>query len=84
MFVWCYYIIVTFKVIKIIKKGNENGWGGTMIYLDSAATAKYNNVDDIIINTMTDAMKSLWQNPSSLYATVVKEEINKCRKNIIG
>lgn len=82
MFVWCYYIIVTFKVIKIIKKGNENGWGGTMIYLDSAATAKYNNVDDIIINTMTDAMKSLWQNPSSLYATVVKEEINKCRKNI--
>lgn len=51
------------------------------IYLDSAATAK-NEVDNIIINTMTDAMKEYWMNPSSLYATDVKKEIDKCRANI--
>ena len=53
-----------------------------MIYLDSAATAKHSEVDDIIIRTMTDAMNEYWQNPSSLYATNVKEEINRCRKHI--
>ena len=51
------------------------------IYLDVAATAK-NEVDDIIINTITDAMKEYWMNPSSLYATDVKKEIDKCRLNI--
>lgn len=53
-----------------------------MIYLDSAATAKYTSIDDIIIDTMTKAMKEYWQNPSSLYATDVKEKINECRTNI--
>ena len=52
------------------------------IYLDSAATANHCIVDDVIINAMTEAMKEYWQNPSSLYATNVKAEINKCRANI--
>lgn len=52
------------------------------IYLDSAATANRSSIDDIIINTMTEAMRECWQNPSSLYATDVKEKINKCRANI--
>lgn len=52
-----------------------------MIYLDSAATA-HSSIDDIIINTMTEAMREYWQNPSSLYAADVKEKINKCRANI--
>lgn len=51
------------------------------IYLDVAATAK-NKVDDIIINIITDAMREYWMNPSSLYATHVKEKIDKCRLNI--
>lgn len=53
-----------------------------MIYLDNAATSGYRDTDDIIIDTITDAMRTLWMNPSSLYANSVKEEINKCRKNI--
>lgn len=53
-----------------------------MIYLDNAATSNHGNIDYIIIQAMTDAMKSLWQNPSSLYANNVKEKINKCRSNI--
>lgn len=53
-----------------------------MIYLDAASTAKYRNVDDIIVDTMTTAMKDSWMNPSSLYAAGVKEKINKCRTNI--
>lgn len=53
-----------------------------MVYLDAAATAGYSDVDNIIIKTMVDAMKQHWQNPSSLYASEVKEEINKCRVNI--
>lgn len=56
-----------------------------MIYLDAAATAGYrehSGIDDIIIDAITGSMKSLWQNPSSLYATNVKEEIDKCRANI--
>lgn len=53
-----------------------------MVYLDAAATAGYSDVDNIIIKTIVDAMKQHWQNPSSLYASEVKEEINKCRVNI--
>lgn len=53
-----------------------------MIYLDNAATAKYTNVDDIIVNTMVEAMRDSWMNPSSLYAAGVKDKINKCRANI--
>ena len=52
------------------------------VYLDSAATANRSYVDDIIIDTITEAMKKCWQNPSSLYANDVKEEINRCRANI--
>lgn len=53
-----------------------------MIYLDTAATAGYSDIDDIIVDTMTEAMKQSWQNPSSLYANSVKEKINQCRANI--
>ena len=53
-----------------------------MIYLDAAATAKYTNIDDIIINTMVEAMRDSWMNPSSLYAASVKDKINKCRENV--
>lgn len=53
-----------------------------MIYLDNAATAKYTNVDDIIVDTMVTAMRDSWMNPSSLYATNVKNKIDKCRANI--
>lgn len=53
-----------------------------MIYLDSAATEKYGYVDNIVVDTITTAMKDSWQNPSSLYAANVKERINKCRANI--
>lgn len=50
--------------------------------MDVAATAKYTNVDDIIVNTMVEAMRDSWMNPSSLYAANVKDKINKCRANI--
>ena len=50
--------------------------------MDSAATANYNNKDDIIIDTIMNAMKKYWQNPSSLYATNVKKEVNRCRKQV--
>lgn len=50
--------------------------------MDSAATAKYDNVDDIIVDAMTTAMKDSWMNPSSLYAVNVRDKINKCRVNI--
>lgn len=53
-----------------------------MIYLDNAATSKYRNVDDIIVNTMVEAMKDSWMNPSSLYVANVKDKISKCRANI--
>ena len=53
-----------------------------MVYLDSAATAKYRNIDDIIVDTMVTAMKDSWMNPSSLYASNIKDKINKCRTNI--
>ena len=52
------------------------------IYLDAAATARYTETDDIVVNTITSAMKRYWMNPSSLYATDVREEIDKCRANI--
>ena len=53
-----------------------------MIYLDVAATSNYKNTDNIIIETMTDAMKTLWMNPSSLYSNNIKEVIDKCRVDI--
>ena len=53
-----------------------------MIYLDAASTANYKNIDNLILETMLDAMRNDWQNPSSLYATDVKKKINKSRKNI--
>lgn len=53
-----------------------------MIYLDSAATSKYTNIDDIIVNTITTAMRDSWMNPSSLYAANVKNKIDRCRENI--
>lgn len=53
-----------------------------MIYLDAAATAKYTNIDDIVVDTIITAMRDSWMNPSSLYAVNVKEKINKCRANI--
>lgn len=53
-----------------------------MIYLDNAATSGYTSVDDIIVDTMTRAMKRYWHNPSSPYAYDVKEEIDKCRAKI--
>lgn len=53
-----------------------------MIYLDAAATSKYSNIDDIVVDTITTAMKDSWMNPSSLYAANIKEKINKCRENI--
>ncbi len=53
-----------------------------MIYLDNAATAIYTPIDDIVVNTMTNAMKEHWQNPSSLYATDVKLVINTCREQV--
>lgn len=53
-----------------------------MIYLDASATAMYQSKDDIIVDTMANAMKEYWQNPSSLYAAKVKNKIDECRKNI--
>ena len=56
-----------------------------LIYLDAAATAGYSengDIEDVIIYSITSAMKEYWQNPSSLYASNVKDEINKCRANI--
>lgn len=53
-----------------------------MVYLDAAATSGYRDADNLIIDTIVDAMKKYWQNPSSLYATNVKIEINRCRENI--
>lgn len=52
------------------------------IYLDNAATKEYSNFDDIIVGTMTIAMRDSWQNPSSLYATNIRNKINMCRSNV--
>lgn len=54
----------------------------SMIYLDNASTKGYSNFDDIIVNTITQAMRDSWMNPSSLYASNVKNKINKCRENL--
>lgn len=53
-----------------------------MIYLDSAATSNYSSKDDIIADTIAEAMKKYWRNPSSLYASDVKDIINICRKQV--
>jgi cysteine desulfurase len=53
-----------------------------MIYLDSAATANYSSKDDIIVDTIAEAMKKYWRNPSSLYASDVKSYIDICRKQV--
>ena len=53
-----------------------------MVYLDAAATSKYNNIDDIIVDTITTAMRDSWMNPSSLYAGNIKNKIQHCRINI--
>lgn len=53
-----------------------------MIYLDNAATAKYSNIDDVIVDTMTLAMRDSWMNPSSLYVSNIKDKINKCKTNV--
>lgn len=53
-----------------------------MIYMDVAATAKYSNIDDIVVETITTAMRDSWMNPSSLYASNVKNKIDKCREGI--
>lgn len=52
------------------------------IYLDAAATANRSPIDDVIVSAMIEATREYWQNPSSLYAVDVKEEINRCRANI--
>lgn len=53
-----------------------------MIYLDANATAGFRNADNVIIETIADAMREYWQNPSSLYATDVKKKIDECRANV--
>lgn len=53
-----------------------------MIYLDNAASAGYKHRDDYVVDVMANAMKRHWKNPSSLYASDVKKEINKCRAKI--
>lgn len=54
------------------------------IYLDEASTSEYKRKDDAIVSAMMFAMNNCWANPSSLYSDgeEVREEINKCRKNI--
>lgn len=53
-----------------------------MIYLDTASTANYSDKDNMVIDTIVDAMKKYWQNPSGLYAADVKDVINICRKQV--
>ena len=55
-----------------------------MIYLDTASTAEYSEKDNIIVETMTNAMKEHWSNPSSLYtdARKTRQKIDECRENI--
>lgn len=52
------------------------------LYLDTSATAEPSWDDEFIIRAMTDAMRRYWRNPSSLYASDVKQEIDRCRANI--
>lgn len=53
-----------------------------MIYLDNAATSQFREKDEIIVNTISNAMRVYWQNPSSLYAQKVRDKIEECRENI--
>lgn len=53
-----------------------------MIYLDAASTSGYRDIDDIIVDVMTKAMREYWLNPSSLYAENTKKKIERCRVNI--
>lgn len=53
-----------------------------MIYLDEAATSQFQKKDEIIVNTISNAMRIYWQNPSSLYAQIVRDKIEECRQNI--
>ena len=53
-----------------------------MIYLDNAATSQFQEKDDVIVNAISNAMRTYWQNPSSLYAQKVKDRIEDCRQNI--
>lgn len=52
------------------------------VYLDTAATAVYTSVDEVIINEIARSMREYWMNPSSLYATDVRDKIDECRANI--
>ena len=53
-----------------------------MIYLDNAATSQFQKKDEIIVNIISNAMRTYWQNPSSLYAQEVRDKIEECRQNI--
>lgn len=53
-----------------------------MIYLDEAATSQFQKKDEIIVNTISNAMRIYWQNPSSLYAQTVRSKIEECRQNV--
>ena len=53
-----------------------------MIYLDNAATSQFQEKDEKIISTISNAMRIHWQNPSSLYAQKVRDRIEECRQNI--
>lgn len=53
-----------------------------MIYLDEAATSQFQKKDEIIVDTISNAMRIYWQNPSSLYAQTVRSKIEECRQNV--
>ena len=53
-----------------------------MIYLDNAATSQFKEKDEMIVNTISNAMRMYWQNPSSLYAQTVRDKIEECRQNV--
>lgn len=53
-----------------------------MIYLDVSSTNKYSDFENIIVDTIINAMKKFWKNPSSLYASDVKNIIDICRKQV--
>ena len=63
----CYNAFVTSNII-CVRKEIEIGliMRKDIIYLDAAATAEYKPTDDTIIETMANAMKDCWMNPSSL------------------
>lgn len=54
------------------------------IYLDSAATNKRTEIDDLIIEEMVATMKDYWQNPSALSSEsrLVKHKIEEAREVI--